>query len=375
MKMSVFLRIVFTAGVCAVLLGGPECMAVDKTEPAVIVPECRAVWYNFYMLNVSNEEESKKQIDEHFRIMNDLGINTVMPLVKYTDGTAFYDSDILPRKAEWDCLAYSIKQARKYNMEIHPYINVYCEDGYYLKEHPEYGDLDSAGKPNGWSSPAIEEVTKHNVAVIKELVAKYDIDGVHLDRVRYTEKNMGYNPVSVQKYHEKYNKEPDQNDPDWTQFRRDLISQFVKTAYTELKKVNKNMKFSVAVFHSPKTSIRIMQDWPAWVKEGWMDFITPMSYTATPATFETYVNDCIAAVQGKMPLYIGIGAYYKGMTPELLAGQIDYVRKQNLPGMIYFNAYSFFASPELMEVLREKDKVKAVSPHRVPKQKEFEGTK
>ncbi len=345
---------------------------LNAQEPDMtIIPECRAVWYNVYRIAIDDEEAAKREIDNHFVQMNSMGINTVFFLVKFPDGEVFYDSKICPRRATWDCLKYIIKKCREYKIEIHPYINVYAETGYYLKTHPEYADINSSGKTSTWSNPAVEEVSQHAIDIIKEIITNYEVDGIQLDRVRYDNTSMGYNPESIRKYKALCNKDPDVNDPDWKQFRKDLVSDFVARVYKEVKAINKGLKVSAAVFHSPKTSMNVLQDWPRWVKDGTLDFVCTMSYTASTTTFTTYVDDSVAAVKNKMPLYIGIGAYYTGMTADILDKQIDIVRSRDLKGMVFFSAYDLF-NPEYTKILTAKYSTKSVIPHSIPRAKDFE---
>jgi hypothetical protein len=66
------------------------------------------------------------------------------------------------------------------------------------------------------------------------------------------------------------------------------------------------------------------------------------------SVFTNYVDECIAAVQGNLPLTIGIGAYYTGMTKEILLKQMNLIRQRKLDGMVFFNAYNLWENSELM---------------------------
>ena len=53
-------------------------------------------------------------------------------------------------------------------------------------------------------SPGHPNVNKYLIRVFKELVQNYDIDGLHLDYVRYHDSDYGKNPYAIANF-KKYN--------------------------------------------------------------------------------------------------------------------------------------------------------------------------
>ncbi|MCS7227352.1 MAG: family 10 glycosylhydrolase [Endomicrobia bacterium] len=319
-----------------------------------------AVWYNAYQIDVSDEKLAKQKIDEHFKIFQELKINTVVFLVKYPNGLVYYKSKYARAACEWDVLDYVIKKCREYKMEIHPYLNIFAEEGYFLQEHPEYAEVRQDGTKTNWSSPAVKAVRERMFNIIKEIIQNYDVDGIQLDRIRYQGYNdVGFHPESVKQYKKKYKKEPNPADPDFYQFKCDLVSSFVETAYKMVKSYNPKLAFSASVFHTPTTARnnRIAQQWDLWVKENWLDYVYPMAYTATPETFKKYLNENVATIvnsSSTVKLVMGIGAYYKGMDKDKLAYQIKLcLETPVVSGICYFNAYSLFDNPDLCEVVKK----------------------
>lgn len=340
--------------IVVILMIGMMCCANSSTEEKNSMQELHGVWYNVYQLNLSNESSAKQTIDEHFKLMKKMGINAIFFLVKSPDGYTYYPGKICPVKTNWDCLDYVIKKSRENAMEIHPYINVY-EDSAYCQQNPSVTDLKQTGSTNSWCSPAIKEVNERNLQIITEIAQNYSVDGIQLDRIRY-EDGGGYNPRCLKLFKEKYGYEPsDDKMPEWVQFRKDLVTDFVTQAYKTVKSVNPKLKLSVAVFHSPTTSAVRFQDWVKWVENKCVDFVCTMSYTSTQSIFEGYVNDNVTAVgkRNGIPVYIGIGAYYKGMNANILRKQVEYVRKCGLPGVVFFNAYNLFNGRGYSGVLKK----------------------
>ena len=100
------------------------------------------------------------------------------------------------------------------------------------------------------------------------------------------------------------------------------------------------MKISAAVFTNAETSpSNVGQDWPAWCKEGLLDFVCPMDYVESPALFRGQVVPQKRVV-GKVPVYPGIGLSCwrnDGRDAVRLAKQILVVRELGLDGFTVFN--------------------------------------
>src|SRR5215204_5625181 len=92
-----------------------------------------------------------------------------------------------------------------------------------------------------WIDFGHPDAAKYTADVVKHLVVNYDIDGLHLDRIRYPEfsvaagqpaqtpangTNVGYNQTSVERFQRVNNipvggAPPATNNPQWNQWRRD----------------------------------------------------------------------------------------------------------------------------------------------------------
>src|SRR5687768_923827 len=132
--------------------------------------------------------------------------------------------------------------------------------------------------------------------VLMHLVQNYDLDGLHLDRIRYPEftasmqtpsngTNIGYNDTSIARFNLRYGRSgtPAQNDPLWSQWRRDQVTNFVRRLYLNVVAVKPQMKLSgsfIAFGGGPTTEPgwnsaeaywRVYQDWRAWTEEGITD--------------------------------------------------------------------------------------------------------
>ncbi len=158
----------------------------------------------------------------------------------------------------------------------------------------------------------------YSVDVLLHLLQHYDIDGIHLDRIRFPEftasgqtpangTNIGYNQTSIERFQRRYgiapgSPPPAQNDPLWNQWRRDQVTNLVRRIYLESIAVKPHVKISAALIAFGGTGLaesawlsaeaywRVYQDWRAWTEEGIVDLAIPMNYKRehTPSNVTMY---------------------------------------------------------------------------------------
>jgi uncharacterized lipoprotein YddW (UPF0748 family) len=93
----------------------------------------------------------------------------------------------------------------------------------------------------------------------------------------------------------------------WQDFRRSNITRVVSEVSQKVRAVGKKTKISAAVFPNYTTDRdAVAQDWRLWCERGYVDFVCPMDYTASPAEFRNLVTRQIQWA-GKVPVYPGIG--------------------------------------------------------------------
>jgi uncharacterized lipoprotein YddW (UPF0748 family) len=159
----------------------------------------------------------------------------------------------------------------------------------------EDGEL--AAENGYWLDPGNPGVTPYLVDLVVDLTRRYDVDGIHLDRVRYSadeslQRRWGYNPRSVLGFnlaHGRLN-QPDQDDELWAQYRRDRVTEFLRTLRVEVKAIRPTVALSASVvpWGDPPSSDRdwlgssayryVFQDWRGWLNEGLLDQAYLMIY-------------------------------------------------------------------------------------------------
>ncbi len=212
-----------------------------------------------------------------------------------------------------------------------------------------------------WLDFGHPEAAAYSVEVLMRLVRGYNIDGLHLDRIRYPEltatgqtpasgANIGYNAVSVARFQTRHGVVtiPTPGDPLWAQWRRDQVTNLVRRIYLNAIAVRPELKVSaslIAFGGGPTTEAswtnaeaywRVYQDWRAWTEEGILDVAIPMVYKRED-TQSAMFDQWLAWTKGHQynrAAMVGLGAYLNPMDGSVAQLQ------RSLAGTLGVNFYS-----------------------------------
>ncbi len=200
-----------------------------------------------------------------------------------------------------------------------------------------------------WLDFGHPDAAAYTVDVLMQLVTNYDLDGLHLDRIRYPElsvsgqtamtgANTGYNPRSVLRFQQRYgispdSPAPDPGDPLWAQWRRDQITNLVRRIYLNAVAIRPRIKISAALiafgdgpldedsWTSTEAYWRVYQDWRAWMQEGILDIAIPMNYkrehVPLQALWTDHWNEWTKDHQFGRSAMIGLGVYLNSIEGTL----------------------------------------------------------
>lgn len=137
------------------------------------------------------------------------------------------------------------------------------------------------------------EAARYTAEVFLDALRQYDLDGIHLDYIRYPEDGRyGWNPTAVARFHRIYARDglPSENDPAWADFRRRQVTEFVRQIWLRALELKPQAKVTASLitwgngpandeeFRTKDAYSRVFQDWPRWLEEGILDFGVPMNY-------------------------------------------------------------------------------------------------
>lgn len=349
-------------------------------------------------------ELNRDSLDVLFSKFAKAGFNAVFPKVWYTGGTIYPSSIVETAGGPGQLAAFYardpmpdiIELAHMYGLEVHAWVEYgfmmhhsYAtgQHGALLTANPEWKNMtkDSLYHESTvygnffWADPGNPEVVDFIVDLHRELVERYpDIDGIHLDRIRYPGDQFGYTEIARQRFQD------ETGGPDpftiergtaewtaWVNWRRRQTTETAGKIYEAVKNVNENIIVSGAVVapYMIDTNQEKLQYWPDWVANGYVDMISPLMYLSSVDQFVSqlaWVKNTLGDTD--IPIYPRI-AYpsYFGVTDttqaqELLNGQVDHARLSGIEGMILWNHLTLTGADAfyyLENVLYEND---AVSP-------------
>jgi uncharacterized lipoprotein YddW (UPF0748 family) len=196
----------------------------------------------------------------------------------------------------------------------------------------------------------------------KSVVQNYDIDGIQFDRVRYPDSGdanfrsvWGYNKVALARFKTETGRSdtPAPTDPQWSQWRRDQITNLVRRVYLETKAVKPNLWVSAATivyktaprtleeFRRTRTYAEVLQDWVSWMQGGILDLNLPMNYKreTNPEQVQEFNGWARFAVTQRAKATVAIGtAIYLNTLPDSLK---QLARGNNIPGVSGWVGYSY----------------------------------
>lgn len=300
--------------------------------------------------------------DKTAQALADAGFNGVVPNMLW-GGVAYYRSEILPVAPSvgefGDQIAAAVAACKKRGIETHIWkvcFNASNAPAEFLAEMRAQGRLQVSldGEESPWLCPSHPANFELERAALEEVATKYDVDGIHLDYIRYPDDNHCFCDGCKARFSAEYERKTGRkldNFPTcvrenkeiraaFDEWRRSHITSLVRSIRRTLDEKRPNVALSAAVFSGVDSAKRsVAQDWIGWIDEGLLDFVCPMDYTADAAGFAATVRGQLDAVAGRTPVYPGIGMTATGisMTAEQVAAQVVEARKAGADGFTIFN--------------------------------------
>lgn len=208
----------------------------------------------------------------------------------------------------WDPLAVAIREGHRWGLRVHAYVNVLpCwaqkkppprSSRQIYAAHPEWLMVDRKGnriKPSGFYAfvdPGLVEVRLHLAQLLGRLAADYEIDGIHLDYIRYPFESgdYSYHPRVVKAFKRQSGKDPKKDREGWLRFREDQIALTIREIRDSVNAARKGVELSAAVIADPESGKKLGGQDPArWVREGLVDAVAPMVYVEDMKKFRKLI--------------------------------------------------------------------------------------
>jgi len=329
----------------------------------------RAVWVTRW--DYKNERDIAHVMDNCRRS----GFNTVLFQVRGA-GTAFYRSRLEPwadelggRDPGFDPLAVACREAHRRGMQLHAWANVI--PGFRGKTPPDnprqlyrarpnwfWRDKFGRRQPLGWYAslnPCYPEVRRYLTDVMREVVAGYPVDGLHLDYIRFpNEHSPAYpdgatvpdyprDPRTVALFQRETGQTPDSSPAAWTAWRTAKVTQVLRDIRAMVNHERPGVVLSAAVgANMIKAKQLHYQDAPRWLMDGLIDAVFPMNYADSMPLFETQLQAWLA-LSPSHPVVTGI--MFDKRDPRLVVEQLRRVRQSG----VHFAVFAYNALFERLD--------------------------
>lgn len=329
--------------------------------------EARSVWLDRGTIVAAKNPRGMADL---FDKLKAAGINVVY-FETTNAGFAMYPSNITeqnPETKSWDPLGTACNEAKKRGMEIHAWMWIFAvgntrHNPIIGKEADYPGPVLSKNDMNWalatasgalvppkqheyWVDASNPECRNYCKNLIGEVIARYPVDGVQLDYIRYPFNNKGsecgFNWLSRTRFEQETGLSLDRmDDPTrelFTAWKTHQVNQFVKEVSELVRAQRPKLRISAAVYAFPRRMRinAIQQDWETWVMNGWIDTLNPMTYSHTPQDLSNMAKFCRESTQDKTLVYPGLAIMRVDMAG--LIEQLDTARATGTLGTTMFAA-------------------------------------
>jgi uncharacterized lipoprotein YddW (UPF0748 family) len=364
-------------------------LSAVENAGAQAVSELRGAWVatvtniDWPSQNYLSPEQQRAEFVRLLDVLQQNRINAIFVQVRPA-ADAFYDSPYEPW-SEWltgkqgrapepyyDPLTFMIQEAHKRNMEFHAWFNPYravmklghssIANNHITRTHPEWFVNYGAQK---LFNPGLPEVRAHINKIIKDVLERYEVDGIHFDDYFYPY------PIDGRPFHDEAAYRKYGNGMEREDWRRSNVDSVIYQVFNTIKAVKPGVKFGVSPFgvwrnaeddqegsdtHAGLTNYDdLYADILLWLENGWIDYAAPQLYWEighNKAAFEVLADWWSKHSYGKH-IYIGHGMY-RGVERKTmgwrrkseLPDQISLLRQYpEIKGSIFFNATNFYKNP------------------------------
>jgi uncharacterized lipoprotein YddW (UPF0748 family) len=316
------------------------CVSAIAADPPPMAREFRGVW----VATVSNIDwpskpglpaaQQKRELIDIFDKAVDLNLNAIVLQIR-PSADALYPSKLepwsqyltgemgKPPAPYYDPLEFAVEEAHCRGLQLHVWFNPYrvrlLKDGGKPSADHSSKTRKSIVRKYGdylWFDPGEPKAIDHFIAVLKDVVRRYDIDGVHIDDYFYPyqirekskkkDKKTGKeipgkivpfpDEASYRRYARSARRRNVLKRDDW---RRENVNRLIERMYDEVKDTKPWVQVGISPFgiwrpDNPK-GIKGLDPYSAlyadsrkWLQQGWLDYLTPQLYWQVKSEEQSY---------------------------------------------------------------------------------------
>lgn len=307
------------------------------------------------LANINKQKAELCQILDELKAAN---FNTVL-LQTRLRGDVIYPSTIEPFNEMltgkssinpgYDPLAFAIEECHKRGLECHAWlVSIPLGKDKHVKDLGRNSITKKRPKickrymDEWFLDPGNPETKEYLLSIVNEIVTRYDVDGIHLDYIRYPDRPKGF---PDQEMYRKYG--AGKSLESW---RRENITAIVRHLYKAVKDKKPWIKMSSSPIgkfkdtsHYPSggwnSYYAVYQDAQGWLKEGIQDILFPMMYF-NGNNFYPFALDWQEQRNNRF-VVPGLGIYFldpieKNWDLSEIERQIYFTRAHGLAGQAYY---------------------------------------
>ncbi|GHE46708.1 hypothetical protein GCM10017764_32460 [Sphingobacterium griseoflavum] len=303
--------------------------------------EMRAVWVTTawgldWPIGDYTESGQKRKYIEYLDKFKQMNINAIFFQVRAM-GDAYYNSNYEPWSASltgsrgsgpnYDVLKFLIDEAHARGIEFHAWMNPYRiatragTETAYPALHPS---IDASWVVSHEKiqiyNPARPEVRERIVDIVRELLTKYPVDGLHLDDYFYPDPTSAGTMVSDQQDYQTYGS----GFGTIQAWRRDNVDKAIQGIHQAVVSTRPEVVFSISPAANKDYNFNTLYaDLGKWCQQGWVDLLIPQLYQEignSANNFQTNLS-IWAQYNYSAALVIGHGLYRFGDASQPAAFQ------------------------------------------------------
>lgn len=300
-------------------------------------------WPHNYAQSMTSIERQKEEFIRILDLLEKAGINTVL-LQTRIRGTVIYPSAFEPwdgclsgvpgKSPGYDALQFAIDECHKRGMELHAWIvtiPIGKWNGLGVRQlKQKFPNLVKKVGVEGYMDPENRQTSTYLAGICEEVTRNYDIDGIHLDYIRYPETwNLKVSGEAarrnitgiVEEIHSKVK----------------LLKPWVKMSCSPIGKSDDLSRYPSRGWNAYS---KVYQDAQGWLKRGLMDALFPMMYFQGN-NFYPFAIDWLEQSNGRM-IVLGLGIYF--LSPREKNWDLSVITREMQMLRHYGMGHAFFRS-------------------------------
>lgn len=348
--------------------------AFSKTEGSTF-----GIWISFSEMDsiLNSEKGIEEEVSKLIENLNSLKIKNVYLHIR-SHADSLFESEYYPKresvkKYDFDVFEYFIKELHKSKIKVHAWINPYrvsssTEDINLLDQNsPAYKWLTDQNTENDinvsfsngiYFNPASNEARSLIIKGVREVVEKYDIDGISFDDYFYPTTQGDFDSESYASY-----LETAENPLSLEDWRRVNVNSLISGVSAAIKAYDRDIVFSVSpAADIDKNYSSYYADVRYWVKSGFVDEIIPQlyfgfDYPDEKFRFKNLVKEWenVISDADNVKLSVGLAAYKISTlaspdneewssNDDIIARQAEYcIKNSNISGCVLFSYSATFS--------------------------------